>query len=87
MNTTHQIAMFRSACLLLALSVSLSAGCKPAPQQGPQPVTEDEARTLEDFQRRVAAYVAEHKRLEGALPTVPKDATPDQIDARQRDLG
>jgi len=91
MNTRHQLGRLasgrRPAYLLLVLAVLGSAGCRTAPQQGPQPATEDEARTLQDFERRIAAYVAEHKRLEDALPTVPKEATPDQIDARQRELG
>jgi len=67
--------------------MSLSIGCRSAPRQGPQPATEDETRTLADFEQRVKAYVAEHKRLEDALPAVPKEATPEQLDARQRELG
>jgi hypothetical protein len=32
-------------------------------------------------------YLALHSKLEGTLPALPKEATPEQIDKRQRELG
>jgi len=76
------------ALLLAVLCVMFVAGCrKEAPKQGPEPANEDEARTLEDFQQRVNAYVAVHKKIEDSLPKLPKEATPVQIDAHQRAFG
>jgi hypothetical protein len=50
------------------------------------PATTNEADAIKDFQKRVDDYVALHKKLEDGLPTVSNEATPEQIDARQRDL-
>jgi hypothetical protein len=82
----------RAACLLLpiaaALCVLVAAGCrKEPPQQGPVPASEEEARTLEDFQHRIDDYAALHKKIEAELPALPKEASPMQIDQHQREFG
>lgn len=46
-----------------------------------------DAKALATFQERVKQYVALHRRLEETLPSLPKDATPQQIDSHQRELG
>lgn len=82
----------RAACVLLPLAVAMcvlvAAGCrKETPQQGPVPASDDEARTLEDFQHRIDDYAALHRRIEGELPALPKEASPTQIDQHQREFG
>lgn len=79
-----------ATCFILGLAVTAAAGCQreaPVPLQGPVPVNEAEVKALADFQDRVNAYVALHRKIEAELPAVPNDATPQQIDARQRELG
>ena len=46
-----------------------------------------DAKVLADFQKRVQDYVALHKKLEGSLPHLSKEATPQEIDQHQRALG
>jgi len=46
-----------------------------------------DAQVLVDFQKRVEDYVGVHKKLEASLPHLPKEATPQQIDQRERALG
>src|SRR5688572_2148567 len=61
---------------------------KPAtpPAQGGTPVNES-AQTLASLQARIAEYVELHKKLEGTLPNLPKEASPEQLDKHQRALG
>jgi hypothetical protein len=46
-----------------------------------------DAPELAQFKERVAEYAALHNKLEGTLPKLPKEATPEQIDRHQRALG
>ena len=68
----------------------------PAQQPGPQPVpihrqkmaiTPTDEQIAAQFEARMKDYLALHRRLEGSLPKLPKDATPDQLDKNQRHLG
>ena len=45
-----------------------------------------DAKIMADFTERVQKYVQVHRRLESKLPPIPKEATPQQIDAHQRAL-
>jgi len=75
---------------LVAVTATLVAGCQdkpPAPPQGPTPASNEEARTLADFEQRVNDYAALHRKLEATLPKLPTEATPQQIDDNQRNLG
>lgn len=45
-----------------------------------------DAAAIADFLKRVNAYVDLHKKLEGTIPSLPKDANPQQIDQHQRAL-
>jgi hypothetical protein len=68
--------------------VIAAAGCRrAAPQQGPDPANAEEARTLQDFSQRIDDYVTMHRKIEQGLPTLPKAATPTQIDVHQREFG
>jgi hypothetical protein len=56
------------------------------PAKPDQPVNPD-AKALAGFLDRVNEYVKVHQKLEAALPHLPKEATPQQIDKNQRALG
>ena len=76
----------RARAWLAAVAVvtpMLAAASSPATAQervNPQ------ARALADLREEVDKYVELHKKLEATLPELPKDATPTQIDQRQRAL-
>lgn len=74
--------------VVLSLVGSAPAGAPaPAPPQsaGQVPVNAD-AQALASLQDRVKEYLALHNKLEGTLPNLPKEATPQQIDQHQRAL-
>ena len=60
---------------------TIGAAALPAVQATPP-----EAAAVAEFQKRVDAYVALHRKLEAKVPRVPDDATPEQIDQTQRAL-
>ena len=64
--------------------------CKPvgsAPKTQPAPKRVNATGAAEaEFERRIADYAKLHKQMEGMLPQLPKDATPQQIDENQRAL-
>jgi len=80
--------MLRRICTrhLVVLVLSLPVVAAAAPEQG-KPRVNPNAATIKEFLKRVDAYVALHKKLEGALPALPKEATPQQIDVHERALG
>lgn len=80
------------------LSISACAhagGNAPAPEQKPvlpPPVNDarslppQDAKALADFNERVTQYAQLHQKLEGTLPALPKEASPEAIDTHQRAL-
>ena len=48
------------------------------------PLSEADAQALATMNDRLKAYLDIHKKLEAGLPPLPKDPTPQQIDANQR---
>jgi hypothetical protein len=48
------------------------------------PLTPDEAAKLATMNDRIKAYLDQHAEVERGLPALPDQATPQQIDARQR---
>ena len=62
---------------------------RPGAAQPPrhEPRSTPTPRSSLDFQKRVDEYVALHRKLEGTLPKLPKQTTPQQIDTHQRALG
>ena len=64
-----------------------AAAPKPPESAGRRPVPPEDAAAVAEFQKRLEAYVAVHKKAEGMLKPLPKEATPQQIDANQRALG
>jgi hypothetical protein len=69
-----------AAALLFGILVVPTAAAAPEQRVNP------DAQVLADFQKRVEAYVTLHKKLEGSLPDLPNEATPQQIDQHQRGL-
>jgi hypothetical protein len=65
--------------VLLGLTIGLDAASQPG-RVNPN------AATIKEFLKRVDAYVALHKKLEDTLPPLPKQTTPQQIDAHERAL-
>jgi hypothetical protein len=81
---------FGTACCALA---AITAGAQAAPQPAPKPGASVAAAPtkenrdppeLAEFRRRVGEFAALRRKLEGTLPKLPKDATPEQIDRNQR---
>jgi hypothetical protein len=72
---------------LLAGALVLFAIHPPAPdtQRKGTSVNRD-AATIQSFKKRVDEYVALHRKLESTLPALPKQTTPEQVDAHQRAL-
>jgi hypothetical protein len=80
--------MLRRICTrhLVVLLLSLPLVAAAAREQA-KPRVNPNAATIKEFLKRVDAYVALHKKLEGTLPALPKEATPQQIDVHERALG
>jgi hypothetical protein len=74
-----------SAALLIALSAGLTAAPQVATKKAP-PRVNASAAVIQEFLKRVDGYVVQHKKLEDTLPPLPKQTTPQQIDAHQRAL-
>jgi septal ring factor EnvC (AmiA/AmiB activator) len=60
------------------------AAAHPSPPQERR--VNENAQAIADFQEEIQEYVALHRKLEKTLPELPKEATPEQIDQRQREL-
>jgi len=56
----------------------------PAPQKHTR--VNPDAVTIEQFKQRVGEYVALHRKLESTLPALPKQTTPQEVDAHERAL-
>ena len=72
--------------LLSALLIGLSSGAGAAPQ-ATKPAVNANAAVMQDFLKRVDGYVQLHRKLEGTLPKLPTQTTPQQIDVHERALG
>jgi hypothetical protein len=72
---------------LLAGALLLSIVHPPASDiQRKGPPVNAGAATIEAFKKRVDEYVALHRKLESTLPPMPKQTTPQQVDAHERAL-
>jgi len=72
---------FAAVALLIGLAPIGDAAAQTKPSVNP------DAAIIQDFVKRVDQYVALHKKLEDPLPKLPKQATPEQMDAHERALG
>jgi hypothetical protein len=76
--------MLTRPMLGLVLSAALISCASAEVQKGR---TNPDAATIAEFMKRVDDYVALHKKLDGTIPSLPKEASPQQIDEHQRALG
>ncbi|HJR58588.1 MAG TPA: hypothetical protein VJ813_04300 [Vicinamibacterales bacterium] len=91
----------RRLLAVLGASVLSASACAhadgPAPPAEQKPVvqqpanearqlTTPDATALAEFNQRVTQYAEMHKRLEATLPKLPKETTPEAINAHQRAL-
>lgn len=63
--------------VVLSLAACVHAG-------GTQTPVNADAKALASLQERVKEYLVLHNKLEGTLPSLPTDASPQQIDQHQR---
>ena len=71
-------------CLALAAVAHAQAQKAPAPQNTPPPaLSAKDKQTVADFEKRVKDYVAMREAVEAKMPKLPKDATPEQIEAHK----
>ena len=61
-----------------------SPAAAPPTERVVGPLSEADAAALATMNDRLKAYVELHQKLEGGLPRLPDDATPEQIDKNQR---
>jgi hypothetical protein len=67
--------------LLAAAFVACASGEVQKNQPNP------DATVVADFVKRVDKYIEIHKKANSKIPSLPKEATPEQIDQHQRALG
>ncbi len=80
-NGSRRILSLALGSLALALiGVGVVAAIGQTPPANPN------ATIIAEFQKRVDAYAALHKKLESTLPALSKESTPQQIDGHQRNL-
>ncbi len=77
-------ACTRSAIPPSPPATSESPGLAPATERVVGPLTPAEAEALATMNDRLKEYIELHRKLEQSLPSLPKEATPQQIDANQR---
>lgn len=65
-------------------ATSASPSSAPATERVVGPLTPADAQALATMNDRLKQYVDVHRKIEGSLPKLPKDATPQQIDKNQR---
>jgi hypothetical protein len=97
MSATRSVVVSLVAAAVLALGACTGSDIPPSPpatsaSPAPAPVTERvvgpltpaEAEALATMNDRLKEYTELHRKLEQSLPSLPKEATPQQIDANQR---
>lgn len=87
---TRRVRAFTAAAAFVTLGCAAAMDQAPAqtvpPSPQAAPKVNPDARSLASLQERVKGYVALHQKLEKSLERLPKEATPEQIDANQRAL-
>src|SRR6185295_14833810 len=80
-------SVYTSILAVLLIAVPLAAGPAPqTPQTKKAPVNAN-AAVMMDFQKRLDAYVALHRKLETTLPKLSTQTNPQEIDGHERALG
>jgi len=84
MKKLSVFAMALTLCLTLALSASTGAQTTAGQKQDPLAnLSAKDKQTVAAFEKRVKEYVKLRERLEGKMPKLSKDATPEQIEAHK----
>ena len=100
MPTVHRVAVMFCIASAAVVSTACSGSDQPAappataasPAGAPPdkrvvgPLSAADAQALSTMNDRIKAYVALHRKLEGSLPKLPDEASPDQLDRNQRAL-
>ena len=79
----------RTAGLVAVLTVVSAAALaqqKTALPPPPTPAPGAESAAVAEFRKHCEAYVSLHKKIEGGLPKLPQEASPEQIDQGQQAL-
>ena len=97
MSTARSVVVTLVAAATLALAActghdspaaspatSASPASAPATERVVGPLTPDEAQALSTMNDRLKEYIDLHVKIERSLPSLPKDAAPEQIDKNQR---
>ena len=83
----HLLVSASVGVVIGALSVSAPTAIRAASPQEETKRVNPNAQAIADFQKRVQEYAKLHRKLESTIPPLPKEATPEQINAHQRALG
>ena len=97
MAKRHLVSVVAVAVLALSACSSADKATAPpatgaSPETAPPtqrvvgPLSPEDAKALATMVDRLNAYLDLHTKIEGKLPKLPKDATPQQIDKNQRAL-
>src|SRR5215510_3621140 len=65
-------------------ATTASPATAPATERVVGPLSTADAQALSTMNERLGDYIELHKKLEQSLPTLPKHATPQEIDRNQR---
>ena len=84
MKKLSVFAVALTLCLTLALSASTGAQTTTVQKQDPLAnLSAKDKQIVAAFEKRVKEYVRLRERLEGKMPKLSKDATPEQIEAHK----
>jgi hypothetical protein len=83
----RSLARFVARSLLASVMAAASASADTLQDPQADKRVNPNAKAIAEFQEEVQEYIELHRKLERTLPDLPKDATPQQIDQRQRALG
>ena len=79
---------------LAAIALASAGSPPPALRAAPDSIAQTDkqrvnpnAKAIADFQEEVAEYIELHRKLDGTLPVLSKDASAEEIDQHQRALG
>jgi hypothetical protein len=78
--------MLRPLVLGIALLTTAVIPAHPPQRAAQAKKVNPDAATIKAFTDRVQDYVALHRKLEATLPSLPKQTTPQQMDAHERAL-
>lgn len=86
MNATTTLVRIRTAILAASLAVQVGRAAPLASQLHTAPSTPAGSEAVAQLLKNCEAYVALHEKVEGGLPKLPQNATPEQIDQGQQGL-